>query len=52
MDSSVPCLNNVLGVKGVGELGTIGATPTWSTPWPMHWPEPAWRLKRLCCKCR
>jgi carbon-monoxide dehydrogenase large subunit len=28
MDSSVPCLNNVLGVKGVGELGTIGATPT------------------------
>jgi carbon-monoxide dehydrogenase large subunit len=28
MDSSVPCLNNLLGVKGVGELGTIGATPT------------------------
>jgi len=28
MDSSVPCLNNALGVKGVGELGTIGATPT------------------------
>jgi carbon-monoxide dehydrogenase large subunit len=24
----MPCLNNVLGVKGVGELGTIGATPT------------------------
>ena len=22
-----PCLNNPLGVKGVGELGTIGATP-------------------------
>ena len=27
MDESTPCLNNVLGVKGVGELGTIGATP-------------------------
>jgi Aerobic-type carbon monoxide dehydrogenase, large subunit CoxL/CutL homologs len=23
----MPSLNNVLGVKGVGELGTIGATP-------------------------
>ena len=28
MDQSVPCKNNVLGVKGVGELGTIGATPS------------------------
>jgi carbon-monoxide dehydrogenase large subunit len=28
MDISVPCLNNPLGVKGVGELGTIGAGPT------------------------
>jgi carbon-monoxide dehydrogenase large subunit len=27
MDPSVPSTNNVLGVKGVGELGTIGATP-------------------------
>lgn len=27
MDQSVPCANNPLGVKGVGELGTIGATP-------------------------
>jgi aerobic carbon-monoxide dehydrogenase large subunit len=27
MDESIPCLNNPLGVKGVGELGTIGATP-------------------------
>ncbi|MDQ6640532.1 MAG: xanthine dehydrogenase family protein molybdopterin-binding subunit, partial [Pseudomonadota bacterium] len=26
-DTSVPCLLNPLGVKGVGELGTIGATP-------------------------
>ncbi len=26
-DESVPCLTNELGVKGVGELGTIGATP-------------------------
>jgi aerobic carbon-monoxide dehydrogenase large subunit len=26
-DQSTPCLNNALGVKGVGELGTIGATP-------------------------
>ena len=26
-DTSVPCLTNALGVKGVGELGTIGATP-------------------------
>jgi len=26
-DTSVPCKTNVLGVKGVGELGTIGATP-------------------------
>ena len=27
MDPSTPCKNNLLGVKGVGELGTIGATP-------------------------
>ncbi|WP_239142573.1 xanthine dehydrogenase family protein molybdopterin-binding subunit [Variovorax sp. WS11] len=27
MDQNTPCLNNPLGVKGVGELGTIGATP-------------------------
>ena len=27
-DESIPCRNNLLGVKGVGELGTIGATPT------------------------
>ena len=26
-DTTVPCLTNLLGVKGVGELGTIGATP-------------------------
>lgn len=26
-DESIPCLTNPLGVKGVGELGTIGATP-------------------------
>jgi carbon-monoxide dehydrogenase large subunit len=26
-DESTPCAHNVLGVKGVGELGTIGATP-------------------------
>ena len=26
-DESTPCRNNELGVKGVGELGTIGATP-------------------------
>jgi carbon-monoxide dehydrogenase large subunit len=26
-DQSVPCLTNSLGAKGVGELGTIGATP-------------------------
>jgi carbon-monoxide dehydrogenase large subunit len=26
-DTSIPCLLNALGVKGVGELGTIGATP-------------------------
>ena len=26
-DTSIPCLTNGLGVKGVGELGTIGATP-------------------------
>jgi carbon-monoxide dehydrogenase large subunit len=28
LNTSVPCLNNPLGVKGVGELGTIGATPS------------------------
>jgi aerobic carbon-monoxide dehydrogenase large subunit len=27
MDESTPCKNNAMGVKGVGELGTIGATP-------------------------
>ncbi|MDW8258155.1 MAG: xanthine dehydrogenase family protein molybdopterin-binding subunit, partial [Gammaproteobacteria bacterium] len=26
-DESQPCRTNPLGVKGVGELGTIGATP-------------------------
>jgi aerobic carbon-monoxide dehydrogenase large subunit len=26
-DTSIPCLTNALGAKGVGELGTIGATP-------------------------
>ena len=26
-DTRIPCLTNPLGVKGVGELGTIGATP-------------------------
>jgi len=28
MDQRIPSKNNVLGVKGVGELGTIGATPS------------------------
>ncbi len=27
LDPGTPCLTNPLGVKGVGELGTIGATP-------------------------
>ena len=27
LDQSIPCQTNPLGVKGVGELGTIGATP-------------------------
>ncbi len=27
-DETVPCLLNPLGAKGIGELGTIGATPT------------------------
>jgi len=27
MDESTPCRNNTFGMKGVGELGTIGATP-------------------------
>jgi carbon-monoxide dehydrogenase large subunit len=27
MDESTPCLSNEMGMKGVGELGTIGATP-------------------------
>lgn len=27
LDQSIPSTNNILGVKGVGELGTIGATP-------------------------
>ena len=26
-DTSVPCTTNAIGSKGVGELGTIGATP-------------------------
>src|SRR6478609_1817339 len=28
MNETVPCKNNPLGVKGVGELGTIGAAPS------------------------
>ena len=28
MNTSIPCKNNPLGVKGVGELGTIGAAPS------------------------
>jgi carbon-monoxide dehydrogenase large subunit len=27
VDESTPCVTNPMGVKGVGELGTIGATP-------------------------
>src|SRR5207237_7540945 len=27
MDESIPCRNNPMGIKGVGELGTIGGTP-------------------------
>ena len=27
-DETVPCLLNPLGAKGIGELGTIGATPS------------------------
>ena len=27
MDESTLCRNNAMGIKGVGELGTIGATP-------------------------
>jgi carbon-monoxide dehydrogenase large subunit len=27
LDQTIPCTTNPLGVKGVGELGTIGATP-------------------------
>ena len=27
LDQGIPCVTNPLGVKGVGELGTIGATP-------------------------
>jgi len=27
MDESSPCRTNPMGMKGVGELGTIGATP-------------------------
>jgi len=27
MDESTPCRTNPMGVKGVGELGTIGAAP-------------------------
>ena len=27
LDQSIPCRNNALGIKGVGELGTIGGTP-------------------------
>jgi carbon-monoxide dehydrogenase large subunit len=26
-DESVPCTTNLLGVKGCGEIGTIGAVP-------------------------
>jgi carbon-monoxide dehydrogenase large subunit len=26
-DTSIPCTTNAIGSKGVGELGTIGATP-------------------------
>jgi aerobic carbon-monoxide dehydrogenase large subunit len=26
-DESIPCKTNLLGVKGVGELGTIGSVP-------------------------
>ena len=28
MNQTVPCTTNPLGTKGVGELGTIGATPS------------------------
>jgi carbon-monoxide dehydrogenase large subunit len=28
IDQSVPCVTNILGVKGCGESGTVAATPT------------------------
>ena len=36
LDQSIPCQTNPLGVKGVGELGTIGATPAIVMLSPTH----------------
>ena len=51
MNQTVPSKNNPLGVKGVGELGTIGATRACGTRWPMRWRG---RQERCgpCLKCR
>ena len=52
IDTRMPCLTNPLGVKGVGELGTIGATPASSTRWSMRSPRPARAALPSRCRCR
>ena len=52
LDQSIPCLNNPLGVKGVGELGTIGATPAVVNAVADALVRAGQRSRRPACRCR
>ena len=52
MDESTPCRNNAMGVKGVGELGTIGATPAVVNAVIDALARAGAASKRWHCRCR
>ena len=52
MDESTPCLTNPLGVKGVGELGTIGATPAVVNAVVDALARNGFGSRRASCRCR
>jgi carbon-monoxide dehydrogenase large subunit len=52
MDESTPCLNNAMGVKGVGKLGTIGATPAVVNAVLDALARAGWRGRVDRCRCR
>ena len=51
-DEGTPSTNNHLGVKGVGELGTIGATPAVVNAVLDALARGDWAGRRTSCRCR